>query len=135
MRSLLLTVISAVLCFSASAQLRSDFDREMNAPAEPFTIINNIHYVGTADLAIFLITTPEGHILIDAGFRETVPQITSNVEKLGFSVSDIKVILTNHTHPDHAGGLAAMRELPGARVLATKRQKKQWILFGNWLLR
>ena len=113
------------MSYAHSAQLRTDYDRKMNAPTEPFTIINNIHYVGTEDLAIFLITTDRGHILIDAGFKETVPQIKANVEKLGFKMGDINVLLLNHTHPDHAGGLATLKEMTGARLYVTKRQKKQ----------
>lgn len=108
-----------------AAQVRSDFDRRMNEPAEPFRIIGNIHYVGSADLAVYLITTPDGHILIDGGFAETVPQIEENVKKLGFDLADVKILLVNHEHSDHAGGLKLLKEKTGARLYASPEAKKQ----------
>jgi metallo-beta-lactamase class B len=93
--------------------------RGWNRPVVPFRIIANIYYVGTNELAIFLVTTPAGHILIDSGFEETVPLVKSSVERLGFAMGDIKVLLSSHAHIDHVGGHARMRALTGARVLAT----------------
>nr|AIA12036.1 BJP_beta_lactamase [uncultured bacterium] len=91
----------------------------MNQPVEPFKIIDNIYYVGASDVTVFLITTPQGHILIDAGFEETVPQIKANVAKLGFKMEDIKILLVNHAHYDHCGGLAEIKKLTGARLFAS----------------
>ena len=91
----------------------------MNQPVEPFKIIGNIYYVGASDVTSYLITTPKGHILIDAGFEETVPQIRQNVAKLGFKLEDVKILLINHAHYDHCGGLARLKELTGARLLAS----------------
>ena len=108
-----------------AAQVRSDFDRKMNEPFEPFRIVDNIYYVGASDVAVYLITTPEGHILLDGAFRETVPQIVANIKKLGFKLADIKILLTNHAHSDHAGGLALLKEKTGAKLYATKKQSKQ----------
>src|SRR5688500_12014303 len=97
----------------------SDGDRRMNQPVEPFKIIGNIYYVGASDVTSFLITTPNGHILIDAGFEETVPQIKANVAKLGFKLEDIRVLLVNHAHYDHCGGLAEIKKLTNAKLYAS----------------
>jgi metallo-beta-lactamase class B len=86
---------------------------------EPFPahrVIGNVYYVGSKDLASYLITTPQGHILINSGFEETVPLIQKSVESLGFKMRDIKVLLASHPHSDHVAGHAAMKDLTGARV-------------------
>lgn len=93
--------------------------RGWNRPVEPFRVMGNIYYVGTNELAIFLVTTPAGHILIDSGFEETVPLVKASVERLGFALRDVKVLLSSHAHIDHVGGHARMRALTGARLLAT----------------
>src|SRR4051794_32817753 len=79
-------------------------------------VVGNVYYVGSKDLASYLITTPEGHILINSGFEQTVPLIQKSVESLGFKMADIKVLLASHAHSDHVAGHARMRELTGARV-------------------
>ena len=108
------------LCFSALLYAqKSEGDRKMNQPVEPFKIIGNIYYVGASDVTSFLITTPRGHILIDSGFEETVPQIRANVAKLGFKLEDVRYLLINHAHYDHCGGLAELKKLTGARLLAS----------------
>src|SRR5439155_5317699 len=73
-------------------------------------------YVGSKDLASYLITTPEGHILINSGFEQTVPLIRKSVESLGFRMADIRVLLASHAHADHVAGHARMKELTGAKV-------------------
>jgi metallo-beta-lactamase class B len=91
-----------------------------NAPFKPFRLIGNIHYVGASGISSFLITMPEGHILIDTGFETTVPRIRDSVTKLGFKLTDIKIILNSHAHLDHTGGHALMQELTGARILMSE---------------
>jgi metallo-beta-lactamase class B len=88
-------------------------------PLAPRCIIGNIYYVGPSGVSSWLITTPEGHILIDSTFEECVPQICANVEKLGFRVSDIKLLLSSHAHVDHTGGHAAMKRRTGAQIVAS----------------
>jgi len=83
----------------------------------PFRVIGNIYSVG-AQYGSYLITTPEGHILHDTGSSEMHAIIVSNVEKLGFSVRDIKIMLSSHAHWDHVQGHAAMKRVTGARVVA-----------------
>lgn len=112
--------IALILCSSIAAfAQKSDGDRAMNQPVEPFKIIGNIYYVGASDVTAYLITTPNGHILIDAGFEETVPQIKANVAKLGFKLEDIKILLINHAHYDHCGGLAEIKKLTNAKLYAS----------------
>jgi metallo-beta-lactamase class B len=112
------------LLLSVSAQIRTDFDRSMNKPFEPFKVIGNIYYVGASDVASYLITTDKGHILIDSGFEETVPMIEKNVKKLGFELTDVKIILNNHAHYDHAGGLKILKEKTGAELYSVREQAR-----------
>lgn len=84
-----------------------------------------LYYVGASDIASYLITTPEGHILLEGGFVETAPLIRASVRKLGFKQSDIKIILTSHAHFDHAGGLAELKQATGARLLAAAAEVDQ----------
>jgi metallo-beta-lactamase class B len=89
------------------------------AADEPFPahrIVDNVYYVGSRELASFLITTPEGHILINSGFEKTVPMIQAAVESLGFKMRDIKILLASHAHSDHVAGHALAKELTGAKV-------------------
>jgi metallo-beta-lactamase class B len=86
---------------------------------EPFPghrVVGNVYYVGSKDLASYLITTPEGHILINSGFEQTVPLIRASVESLGFKMRDIKILLASHAHADHVAGHALAKEQTGARV-------------------
>jgi len=120
MKKFSLFLPALILCFSLSAFAQKlDGDREMNQPVEPFKIIGNIYYVGASDVTSYLITTPQGHILIDGGFEETVPQIKANVAKLGFKMEDIKILLINHAHYDHCGGLAEIKKLTKAKLYAS----------------
>ena len=91
---------------------------DQNTAFPPHKIVANIYYVGTNSLASFLVTTPQGHILINTSYERTVPIIKSSVEKLGFKFSDIKIILGSHAHGDHMEGDAAAKELSGAQVMA-----------------
>lgn len=85
---------------------------------EPFRIIGNIHYVGGANIASYLITTPQGHILVDTGMTTMHNVIKNSVAKLGFKTSDIKIMLSSHAHFDHIEGHAAMKKLTRAQVMA-----------------
>lgn len=91
---------------------------EWNRPIEPFRIVGNLYYVGASDVSSYLITTPEGHILVDSGFRETVPIIEANLKKLGFRMEDVRLLLTSHGHYDHVGGMAEIKARTKARLLA-----------------
>lgn len=84
----------------------------------PHKIIGNIHYVGTKSLASFLVTTPQGHILINTNYEAGLPALRDSIEKLGFAVADIKIILGSHAHGDHMEGDAAVKAWSGAQVMA-----------------
>jgi metallo-beta-lactamase class B len=114
--------ILLVLAVPALAQ-RDPVSRAGNKPVEPFKLIGNIYYVGASDVTSFLITTPQGLILLDGGFAETAPMIQKNIEKLGFKVSDVHILLNSHAHLDHAGGLAALKQLSGAKMVASAGDK------------
>lgn len=94
------------------------------APVPPRLLIANLYYVGAIGVSSFLITTPDGHILLDTGFEETVPLIQKSVEELGFKPTDIKIILSSHAHIDHVGGHAAMQRLTGAQIYASVEDAK-----------
>jgi metallo-beta-lactamase class B len=92
---------------------------EWNQPHAPVRIHGNTYYVGTHGLTALLITSPQGHVLIDGALPNSAPLILENVRALGFRVEDIKLILNSHVHFDHAGGLAALQRASGARVAAS----------------
>jgi metallo-beta-lactamase class B len=116
----LLTTSLSLICFFSIAQklIKPPIVQEnWSQQYEPFRIAGNLYYVGTYDLACYLITTPKGHLLINTGLAESVPGIRSNVEALGFKFSDIKILLATHAHYDHVGGMAAVKKLTGAKMM------------------
>jgi metallo-beta-lactamase class B len=90
-----------------------------NRPTEPFRIAGNVYYVGTEALGAFLIATPRGHVLIDGAMPESADQIAANIRRLGFRPEDVEYLLISHAHMDHAGGLARLKRLTGARLLVS----------------
>jgi metallo-beta-lactamase class B len=88
-----------------------------DGPFPAHKVIGNVYYVGSEQLSSYLITTPQGHILINSSFEETVPLIRASVEKLGFHFGDIKILLTSHAHADHVAGNARVKQLTGAKVM------------------
>lgn len=95
-------------------RLRRDWGR----PVAPSRLVGNIHHVGASNIASYLISGSRGSILLDAGTREMVPTVRAGIERLGFRLEDIEIILVSHAHWDHVEGLAAMKRLTGARVMA-----------------
>lgn len=95
---------------------RSAIKRNRSVPDEPFRIAGNLYYVGATGVTAFLLTGPEGHVLIDGGYPETAPLIMASIAKLGFHITDVKVLLNTHAHSDHAGGLRALQEASGAEL-------------------
>jgi metallo-beta-lactamase class B len=94
---------------------------DWNKPFPAHKVIGNMYFVGSEQLGSFLITTPEGHILINSDYEETVPVIRAAVEKLGFKFTDIKILLGSHAHPDHMTGDAMVKQLTGATVMAMEQ--------------
>jgi metallo-beta-lactamase class B len=113
--------ISLIAVTVAALTLTAQTREERNKPFPAHKVIGNVYFVGTADLGVYLITTPEGHILINTSFVETVPMIRASVEKLGFKFSDIKIILGSHAHGDHQDGDAIAKEMTGAQVMAMEQ--------------
>jgi metallo-beta-lactamase class B len=90
----------------------------------PFRIAGNLYYVGREDVSIFLITSPEGHVLIDAGYPYSPPFIAKSIKQLGFDIKDVKAILSSEAHIEHAGGLNELQELSGAAIYASDSTAK-----------
>jgi metallo-beta-lactamase class B len=90
---------------------------EWTQPFPPHKVMGNVYYVGSKDLASFLIVTPEGNILINSNLESSVPQIKASVEKLGFKFSDTKILLISHAHYDHDAGSATVKRLTGAKYM------------------
>ena len=92
---------------------------EWNVSIEGFKVFGNTYYVGTAGLSALLITSDQGHILLDGGLTQSAPLVAANIVKLGFKVEDIKLILNSHAHYDHAAGIAALQRASGATVVSS----------------
>lgn len=108
-----------VVCFIC-ALLTNNNQSAQNDWTEPFPafrIAGNLYYVGSKGLASYLVTTPEGHVLINSSLEASVPLIRSSVESLGFKFTDIKILLISHAHSDHNGGSALVKELTGAKYM------------------
>jgi metallo-beta-lactamase class B len=117
-RFLLRGIAAAILAVAGMANValaQSDSAPAENKPMKPFRVIGNIYWVGLTDHGAFLITTPQGHILLDTTIATTVPNVRDSIEQLGFNLKDIKYIVGLHAHADHMGGVAMFKELTGAQ--------------------
>jgi metallo-beta-lactamase class B len=108
--------VVAVLAVVLFSNWREATDNGGQKYAEPFRIAGNLYYVGANDVTSFLITGPEGHVLIDGGYPGTAPMIMASIAQLGFKITDVKVLLNSHAHFDHAGGLAELQKASGAEL-------------------
>jgi len=121
-----LRTLALLVSFGAMAsqvQSQTQQDRTQDKVAFPaHTIIGNLHYVGTATLNSYLITTPQGHILINTNYEDTLPLLRASVEKSGFMLTDIKIILGSHAHPDHQQADALLKELTGGAMVMAMEQ-------------
>ena len=115
-----LSALALVLSGMWLHEARPATKRGGQQPAEPFRIAGNFYYVGASDIAAFLITGPEGHVVLDGGYPSTAPMIMASIAKLGFDITDVKVLLNSEPHPDHAGGLAALQQASGAKLWASE---------------
>jgi metallo-beta-lactamase class B len=107
--------VAAVLLVLAITQWRAA-RRDRHIPCEPFRIAGNLYYVGSGDVTAFLLTGPQGHVLIDGGYPESAPMIEKSIGQLGFEITDVEVLLNSHAHFDHAGGLKALQDASGAQL-------------------
>jgi len=116
--AILTTALSLIIIVVASnRQTQPPVQNDWLEPFPAFKIAGNLYYVGSKGLASYLVTTPEGHILINSDFEANVPMIRASMESLGFKFSDIKVLLISHAHADHCGGSATVKRLTGAKYM------------------
>ncbi len=118
-----LLLVFSCLSFVAAAQAVREPQNnppEWSKPYPPFRIAGNLYYVGTDDLACYLVATPKGHILINTGLASSASMIKNSVEALGFKLQDIKILLTTQAHFDHMGAMAALQKMTGAKVMVNK---------------
>jgi metallo-beta-lactamase class B len=106
----------AVLTLPAAADEMQDQIAAWNKPFAPFRLLGNLYYVGTADLASFLIVTPDGLALVDSGVEKGADQILAGIRKLGFDPKDLKLIVNTQAHFDHAAGFAALKQASGGHA-------------------
>jgi metallo-beta-lactamase class B len=113
---LLVLAAAATLVVFLGSQWRASIRKNRSVPDEPFQIAGNLYYVGATGVTAFLLTGPEGHVLIDGGYPETAALIIASIAKLGFDIRDVEVLLNSHAHFDHAGGLRELQEASGAKL-------------------
>jgi metallo-beta-lactamase class B len=114
----------AVIAAAESAPLRAwETSGRWNEAFAPFNVIGNIYYVGTAGVSSYLITTPDGHFLLDGALAQSAPQIMANIAAMGFDIHDVKYLLNSHAHIDHAAGLARLKRASGAVMAASAADK------------
>lgn len=122
-RKILLAVLVANSVFTAPAQTVKEprVDSSWIKPYEPFRIAGNLYYVGTYDLACYLIVTKKGNILINTGLASSGPQIKKNIERLGFRFGDTKILLSTQAHYDHLGAMAYIKQATGAKLIVDEK--------------
>jgi metallo-beta-lactamase class B len=98
-------------------RMRMPTQDDYTVPFPAFRIVDNLYYVGSKESAVYLVTTSQGHILINSNVEAGVPLIRTSVESLGFKFSDIKILLISHAHWDHNGGAATIKKLTGAKYM------------------
>lgn len=114
----LLLSLAGVMAVSVNGQ--DDWTR----PMAPFRIIGPVYWVGSHDLSVYLITTPEGHLLINTGIADTADQIARGIAQLGCSLGDVKLLTATHAHYDHAWGLAELKRRTKARVVVNRADRE-----------
>lgn len=119
-------ILAMIFCGSVFAQAQTALaqdNEEWTRPFPPFKMIGNIYWVGSYDLSTYLITTPQGHILVNTGVGDTAQKIKASVEQLGFKMSDVKILTATHGHYDHVAGIADLKKMTGATVVISEPDK------------
>ena len=111
-------IVALLLALPSPAQVQNPQPAQGSQAVAPYRVIGNIYYVGATDISSHIIVTPQGLILLDTGTEAMVPVIRASIEKLGYRMQDVKIILSSHAHFDHVEGHAAMKALTGAQVMA-----------------
>lgn len=115
-------VFSVVSIYAQEVKEPKPWSEEWAKPYAPFRIAGNLYYVGTYDLACYLITTPQGNILINTGLAASVTQIKENIKALGLKYADIKILLTTQAHYDHVGAMAVIKKQTGAQLMVHEKE-------------
>ena len=116
----LLIIWAALLCTMVASAARDDWSR----PFPGHRVIGNLYAVGGYDLAVFLITTDQGHILINTGLEDSVQMIRGNIRSLGYRMEDVRILLSQQAHWDHTAGLAEIKKVTGAQMWATQKDAR-----------
>jgi metallo-beta-lactamase class B len=123
---ILALVLSAFLALAGTAPARADGwpPAAWSKPFKPYRVVGNVYYVGSEALSSYLITSSQGHILLDAGMSaDGAKLVERNIVSLGFKLADVKILINTHAHYDHAGGLAQLKADTGARLYASSQDK------------
>lgn len=110
----MITLIAALILTST---LLAQTPSSWTQPFPPHKVAGNVYFVGSQGLASYLITSPQGHILINSSLEVSVPQIKQSIETLGFRYKDVKILLISHAHWDHCAGSALIKEQTGAKYM------------------
>jgi len=113
--------LATTLFLAFANTLCSALPADWTSPIEPFKISDNLYYVGSRDLAAYLVVTPQGNILINANLESSPPQIRSSVERLGLRWADIRILLNSQAHYDHVAGAAQIIRETGAKLMVMER--------------
>ncbi len=124
MRSILTIMFALGAAVVVPAQNSLPQNADWTKPFPPFRMVGNIYWVGSYDLATYLITTPAGNILINTGVGDTAKQIKASVEQLGFKLSDTRILTSTHGHFDHVAGMAELKRLTGAQLVVSEGDKE-----------
>jgi metallo-beta-lactamase class B len=116
LRRVLATVVVLLVLVSSQRSGLSQANDWLE-PFPPFRIAGNLHYVGSRGLASYLVTTPQGHILVNSNLEESVPMLRASIEKLGFKYQDVRILLISHAHWDHNAGSALIMKQTGAKYM------------------
>lgn len=123
----LAVILSATAAIARAQKVKEPkaWNADWSKPYQPFRIAGNLYYVGTYDLACYLITTPQGNILINTGLAASEKQIQQNIKTLGFKFTDIKVLLNTQAHYDHMGAMAAIKKKTGAKFMLNEKDAEE----------
>ncbi|HYC32721.1 MAG TPA: subclass B3 metallo-beta-lactamase [Gemmatimonadales bacterium] len=112
--------VLVLAAWAAPLRAQGDAWAEAIRPVAPGRIADDLYYVGTADLAVYLFTSPAGHVLLDAGPVESVAHVLEAIRRVGFKPGDVRLLINSHGHFDHAGGLAELKRRTGARLAVSE---------------
>ena len=118
-----LAALAVLTCALVAHSRINAQNADWTRPFPPFKLIGNVYWVGGYDLSTYLITTPQGHILINTGLAESAPAIKASVEQLGFKMSDVKILTATHGHFDHVAAIADLKKMTGASLVISERDK------------